>query len=150
MEVGRAGAASTTLYAALAGGALLLVLLPLSPSLKQRFLANHQLRPPSTASWIAIGLLPKMYGGRHELWMSPEPLSEYFRADPARAPFKVDHYWVNHSPGRAVRLDTTRQAAARNGAPVYVRLESRYGDEALVSIYMVRAVDGRIEVRSAP
>jgi hypothetical protein len=150
MEGGRASAASTALYAALATGALLVALLPFSPALKARFLANHQLRPPSTASWIAIGLLPKMYGGSHEFWMSAEPLSEFFRADPRRAPFEIAHYWVNHSPGRAVRLDGSRQSAARTGAPAYIRLESSYGDEALTSIYMVRAASGRIEVRAQP
>ncbi|MDB4967786.1 MAG: hypothetical protein JWN44_3475 [Myxococcales bacterium] len=150
MEGGRASGAATALYAAVATGGLLLVLLPLSPPLQRRFLANHHLDPPSTASWIAIGLLPKMYGGRHEFWMSPEPLSEFLRADPRLAPFKVSHYWVNHSPGRAVRLDTTREAAGRAGATTYLRLESSYGSESLTSTYVVHAAAGRIEVRAAP
>lgn len=146
----RVSAASTALYATLAIAASLLAPLPLSPALKRRFLANHQLRPESTASWVAIGLLPKMYGGRHEFWMSREPLSDFLRADLRRAPFEVAHYWVNHSPGRAVRLDTTRETFAHTGAPTYVRLESSYGDEALTSIYMMSAAGGRIVVKVEP
>jgi hypothetical protein len=150
MERGRAGGASTALYAALAAAALLVALVPLSAALQRRFLENHQLRPSSTASWVAVGLLPKMYGGSHQFWMSPEPLGDYLAAHPERAPFAVAHYWVNHAPGRAVRLDTTRASAARAGQPAFVRIESRYRDESLISIYRVRAIDGRIEVRAAP
>ena len=146
----RASGATTALYVAVAVAALLIALLPFSGALERRFLANHQLRPSSVASWIAIGILPKMYGGKHEFWMSPEPLGDYLRADIRRAPFEVAHYWVNHSPGRAVRLDTTREAAARAGVTSYVRIESSYGDEALTTIYMVHAAGDRIEVRTAP
>ena len=146
----RASRATTALYSAVAIAALLIALLPFSGALKRRFLANHQLRPTSTASWIVIGVLPKMYGGTHEFWMSPEPLGDYLRADVRRAPFPVAHYWVNHSPGRAVRLDTERESAARAGAINYVRIESSYGGESLTTIYMVRATGDRIEVRTAP
>jgi hypothetical protein len=138
------------LYAALATSALLLALLPFSASLERRFLANHHLSPPSTPSWIVIGLLPKMYGGRHETWLSPEPLGDYFRADLRRAPFDVVYRWVNHSPGRVLRLDTLRDFTAQSGTPTYVRLESSYGPESLTSTYRVRAAAGRLEVRTAP
>ena len=63
MEESRASGSTTALYATLAIAAALVLLLPLSAPLQRRFLASHQLRPPSTASWIAVGLLPKMYGG---------------------------------------------------------------------------------------
>jgi len=142
--------ASTALYAALGIAAALIALLPFSAALKRRFLANHQLAPPSVASWIAIGLLPKMYGGTHEFWMSPERVTDFMRADLRRAPFEVAHYWVNHSPGRAVRLDDARESAARVGAITYVRIESSYGDESLTTIYRVRAGDGRVDVRAMP
>jgi len=148
MEESRASGSTTALYATLAIAAALVLLLPLSAPLQRRFLASHQLRPPSTASWIAVGLLPKMYGGAHQFWMSPEPLTDFLRADVRRAPFVVEHYWVNHSPGRAVRLDTTRASAARARVPTYVRLESSYGGEPFVSLFRVRAIDGRIEVRT--
>jgi hypothetical protein len=146
----RASGPTTALCAALAIAALLVATLPLSAAMKRRFLANHQLRPSSTAAWIAIGLLPKMYGGRHEMWMSAEPLTDYLRADPTRAPFPVAHYWVNHQPGRAVRLDGERRNAVAAGATTYVRLTSSYGDVSLTSSYRVRAADGRIDVQAAP
>lgn len=149
MEESRASGATTALYATLAIAAALVVLVPFSGALQRRFLASHQLRPPSVASWIAIGLLPKMYGGAHQFWMTPEPLGDYLRGDLSRAPFPVEHYWVNHSPGRAVRLDTTRAVAGRAGAPTYVRIESSYGGDTFVSSFRVRAIDGRIEVREA-
>jgi hypothetical protein len=82
--------------------------------------------------------------------MSPEPLTDFLRADVRRAPFPVEHYWVNHSPGRAVRLDTTRAPAGQSGAPTYVRLESSYGGESFVSMFRIRAIDHRIEVRTEP
>lgn len=142
--------ASTMLYAALAIAAAITALLPFSAALKRRFLANHQLAPPSVASWIAIGLLPKMYGGKHEFWMSAEPLTEFMRADLRRAPFEVAHFWVNHSPGRAVRLDDARASAGSVGGITYVRIESSYGDEALTTIYRVHPADGRVVVRALP
>jgi hypothetical protein len=138
------------LYSVLAIAALIVALLPFSAPLKRRFLANHQLAPPSVASWIVIGILPKMYGGRHEFWMSAEPLTDFIRGDLRRAPFEVAHYWVNHSPGRAVRLDDARASFAHTGGITYVRLESSYGDESLTTSYRVQPVHGHLEARVAP
>ena len=141
---------SLVLYSVLGAAGLLLLLLPLSAGLKHRFLTINQLRPSSVASWMVVGVMPKMYGGRHELWMSTEPLTDFFREHSTSAPFEIVHEWVNHLPARAVRLDGERESAARAGATVHVRLESSYGDEQLVTRYVVRAGPGRIEVRSGP
>jgi hypothetical protein len=147
-----ASSLTTLIYVVLATAAIVLALLPVSGAIQRRFLANHHVRPSSTASWIVVGLLPKMYGGRHEVWLSPEQLTEFMREDPQRAA-QVEriHQWVNHSPGRFIRLDTARGAVAEYGAPTFVRLESSYRNESMTTVYQLRAVGGaRIEVRLAP
>lgn len=151
MESGpRLSAATMSLIAAIGTAAALLLLLPFSAALERRLLASHHLRPSSTASWIVVGLLPKMYGGRHEAWLSPEPLSDYLRRDLGRAPFEVAHQWVNHYPARLVRLDTVRRLATEAGAPVYVRVESSYRRASLTSRYAVRPTARGLDVRIEP
>jgi hypothetical protein len=142
--------ASLALYIGIGTAAVVLALLPVSAALQRRVLESHHLRPSSTASWVIVGLLPKMYGGRHEAWLSPEPLTPYLREDPSRAPFEVVHQWVNHFPARLVRLDTARDVAARTGVSTYLRLESSYRAASLTTTYTIRAMDGRIEARPTP
>ena len=115
----------TVAFAALiALAALVGVATPVMPALDRALLRAHHLRPASTAEWLALQPLPKMYAFAHRAWYG-----------------EGEAVWVNHYPARLLRFDTARALVAAHGRASHLLLRSSYRGVELSSGAIVR-LDG--------
>jgi hypothetical protein len=122
------------LYAALALVIVVEVGAATVPAVEQRMMAAHHLRSMPLAEWVALQTVPKMYSYGH--WVS--------YADGPFGPWGATR-WVNHYPGRVVRMEGVREDLAKK--PVFVRVKSHYrGGVRLTTVYRVDAASGALVV----
>jgi hypothetical protein len=134
-------------YGVIGAAALAVALLAIVPALQREALRVHHARPSSTAAWLALQPLPRMYGGAHRAFTSEEPMTPFLASRPEVVPFDFDVEWVNHYPARLARLDLLRAELAARGGEIHLFLESRYRGTDLVTAYVVTVEEGRLAVR---
>lgn len=78
--------------------ALVIVLMPLTTTIRHQFMYAMHGRAPSPVVFAGVQVVPKMYNFANHYWLSPTPLSrEQLLGDPA-ALKRVEFGWINHYP----------------------------------------------------
>ena len=127
------------LYLALGLVALAEIAAATVPAVERQLMAAHQLREMPLVERVAIQLVPKMYSYAHNVWYSDVP-------DGPPESWSAPH-WINHYPGRVVRMEGVRASLARDGVTQYVLVRSAYRGVVLSTTYRVHVEDGHLVVR---